>query len=43
MQFERIDATQEILEKYKISKAEYVTICDKLTEGLSFGHCGWCI
>ncbi len=43
MQFTRNDSTPEILEKYSINEEDYQEICDKLTEGLSFGKCGWCI
>lgn len=42
MQFERKNSTGEVLEKYKITEAEYSEICEKLEEGLSFGCCGWC-
>ena len=42
MQFTRKESTPEILAKYNITQAEYNEICDKLTEGLSFGTCGWC-
>lgn len=34
--------TQEVLDKYGITEAEYDEICDQL-DCLSFGHCGWCI
>lgn len=32
-----------ILERYQINMENYQEICDKLTEALSFGYCGWCI
>lgn len=43
MRFDSYDVNKEVLEKYKISKDEYYEICDKLTEELSFGNCGWCV
>ena len=43
MRFEAKPATQEVLDKYRITEDEYDEICDKLTTGLSFGTCGWCI
>ncbi|KKL60037.1 hypothetical protein LCGC14_2209360 [marine sediment metagenome] len=43
MRFTRVDSTPEILKKYKITEDNYNTIADKLTEGLSFGCCGWCV
>lgn len=42
MRFEGKLATQSILDKYKINVEEYNEIVSKLTEGLSFGSCGWC-
>lgn len=42
MQFTRVPARAEILEKYCITEGEYSQVCDKLEEGLSFGSCGWC-
>ena len=42
MKFTRNDSTPEVLAKYKINQEEYDAICDKLTEGLSFGACGLC-
>ena len=41
MRFIPKNATQEILDKYKISIDEYNEICEKL-DCLSFGECGWC-
>lgn len=35
-------ATDEVLEKYKITRSEYLEVQEKLG-GLSFGSCGWCI
>ena len=43
MQFTRIPAKPDILEKYGITKIEYEFIAEKLEIGLSFGCCGWCI
>ena len=43
MQFTGIEATTEVLQKYKITKAEYNEIVAKLEEGLSFGSCGLCV
>jgi len=42
MEFTRVAPNPKILEKYKITEAEYSSICDELTEGLSFGECCWC-
>lgn len=42
MQFNRIEATKEVLEKYSITKDEYSKICDELEVKLSFGCCGEC-
>lgn len=42
MQFTRVPATPEILEKYDITWAEYELIAGQLEAGLSFGRCGWC-
>ena len=41
--FEKIVATNEVLEKYKITEADYEKIADELVEKLSFGCCGWCV
>jgi len=35
--------TEGVLSKYSITKEEYMEICEKLEEGLSFGRCGLCI
>lgn len=43
MQFTRIPATPEVLEKYGITEVEYNLIAGLLEEGLSFGCCGWCV
>ena len=43
MRFERKASTDEVLEKYKITEAEYQEIAEKLEDGLSFGCCGWCV
>ena len=42
MRFESKEPTQEVLDKYGISKAEYIIVAGQLEEGLSFGSCGWC-
>lgn len=42
MYFEPALATQEILDKYKISITEYNDICERL-DVLSFGCCYWCL
>jgi hypothetical protein len=31
-----------VLAHYKITKAEYITICDQLEDALCVGSCGWC-
>ena len=36
-------ATEEVLQKYKISVTEYGEVCSELQEKLSFGECGWCV
>lgn len=33
---------QEILDKYHITKEEYLEICDKLEHELCVGECQWC-
>jgi len=43
MQFTPKPATQEVLDRYNITKEEYDEIACQLAEGLSFGNCGWCI
>lgn len=43
MQFTRVDARVEILEKYHITVDDYSQVCDKLEKGLSFGYCSWCV
>lgn len=43
MQFTRLPAKNEVLEKYMITEEEYSKICDALESGLSFGCCGWCV
>lgn len=43
MQFDMNPPTEEVLEKYKITLNEYYQICEKLSEGLHFGECGWCV
>lgn len=34
--------TQEVLEKYGITLAEYYEIVDRICEKLDFGYCGCC-
>lgn len=43
MQATPILATQEVLDKYRITVPEYNLIADQLSAGLSFGGCGWCV
>jgi len=43
MQFTRIDAITEVLEKYGITGPEYELVAGQLEVGLSFGSCGWCV
>ena len=43
MQFVPKRATQEVLDKYKITVDEYNEIADELASKLSFGSCGWCV
>ena len=43
MQFTRIPAKPEVLEKYGITGPEYELIAGQLEVGLSFGSCGWCV
>jgi len=43
MQFTAEPSSPEVLRKYKITEEEYAEICEKLTNGLSFGRCGWCV
>jgi hypothetical protein len=38
----RLQVSDEILEKYKITIEEYHIICDLLEDGLSFGKCNLC-
>lgn len=42
MHFTPILPTENILNKYKITKQEYYEICGILEDKLSFGRCGWC-
>lgn len=42
-QFISCEPTQEVLDKYRISRDEYEIVIEKLKEELSFGCCGWCI
>lgn len=41
MQFIPKESTVEVLNKYKITQAEYEQICKEL-DCLSFGFCSWC-
>lgn len=41
MQFIPKESTVEVLNKYKITQAEYEQICKEL-DCLSFGSCAWC-
>lgn len=41
MQFIPKESTEEVLNKYEITQAEYEQICKEL-DCLSFGACGWC-
>lgn len=41
--FESTLPTQKVLDKYGISVDEYNEICEKLTERLDVGSCGWCV
>ena len=34
---------QEVLDKYGITKEEYLTICDQLEDKVMVGECGWCV
>jgi hypothetical protein len=43
MRFTMKDATDEVLNKYGITKSEYETVGEKLEELLSFGCCGYCV
>lgn len=43
MKFFAKEATESVLQKYNITMQEYEEIAVKLTNGLSFGQCGWCI
>lgn len=42
MKFDRKPATQEVLDKYKITFEDYSEVCDKLSEALNFGSCSSC-
>jgi hypothetical protein len=42
MQFTRVPAKPEVLEKYGITGPEYELIASQLEVGLSFGSCGLC-
>jgi len=43
MQFQRVVAKPEVLQKYGITIPEYEIIAGQLETGLSFGSCGWCL
>ena len=38
-----LEENRKTLEKYHITEEEYEVICEKLSEALSFGQCGWCV
>lgn len=42
MMFESKEPTQEVLDKYHITKEEYEDVCDELHDKLSFGFCAYC-
>lgn len=42
MMFESKEPTQEVLDKYHITKEEYEDVCDELYDKLSFGFCAYC-
>lgn len=43
MEFIPNEPTQEILDKYNITEAEYKEICYRLVEELSYHKCGLCV
>jgi hypothetical protein len=43
MRADLIPATEEVLQKYKITLSEYNTIAQSVAEKVSFGCCGWCV
>lgn len=43
MRADVIPPKPEVLEKYKITKADYHTIAFEISQALSFGECGWCV
>lgn len=43
MRFTSKPATQDILNKYKITVEEYNQICEMLEDKMSWGCCGWCV
>ena len=38
-----IPPAQKVLDKYKISANEYIEVCEKLDQELSFGNCSLCV
>lgn len=40
--FKAFPVNENVLEDYEINVSEYNEICDKLTEGLSWGRCSLC-
>jgi hypothetical protein len=42
-QFIKEKVSLEVLKKYNITEEDYDMICDKLSDALSFGTCGWCV
>lgn len=43
MRFFPKEPENKIMQKYQINEDEFKIITSKLTKGLSFGYCGWCI
>lgn len=43
MRAEIIEASENVLERYKISIEDYNEIAEKVSELVSFGSCGWCV
>jgi hypothetical protein len=43
MRFTSKPATQDVLDKYKITLEDYNNICSMLEDKMSWGECGWCI
>lgn len=43
MKFDSKPATQEVLDKYKITLDDYSVVCDELSDALNFGNCNACV